>query len=118
MNGLDKSGSTPLHWAAHGGHTECVVSLLAVQNIQVNVQVCIIDELTFYIILHFCCIYFDIGQNKLGDSPLHSAAWKDHEDIVKLLLEKGDNNNEYFSVCSKSMRFNQCVCFYKVLGPT
>lgn len=66
VNGLDKAGSTALHWAARGGHLECVVKLLEVPNVQVNVQ------------------------NKLGDTPLHSAAWKGHSEIVKLLLQKGE----------------------------
>ena len=39
MNGLDKAGSTPLHWAAHGGHVDCMETLLAVPNCEVNVQV-------------------------------------------------------------------------------
>ena len=39
MNGLDKAGSTALHWAAHGGHVQCIQMLLAVPNCQVNVQV-------------------------------------------------------------------------------
>ncbi|KAL5004340.1 hypothetical protein ScPMuIL_017796 [Solemya velum] len=65
VNGLDKAGSTPLHWAAHGGHTECLRTLLAVPNCQVN------------------------SQNKLGDTPLHSAAWKGHASEVELLLLHG-----------------------------
>ncbi|XP_013405121.1 osteoclast-stimulating factor 1-like [Lingula anatina] len=64
VNGLDKAGSTPLHWAAHGGHIDCLETLLKVPNVEVNVQ------------------------NKLGDTPLHSAAWKGHPDAVTLLLEK------------------------------
>lgn len=28
-------------------------------------------------------------KNKLGDTPLHSAAWRGHAQIVQLLLEKG-----------------------------
>ena len=39
MNGFDKAGSTPLHWAAHGGHVECARLLMEVHNCQVNVQV-------------------------------------------------------------------------------
>lgn len=39
VNGLDKAGSTPLHWAAHGGHVDCVKTLLDVPNCAVNVQV-------------------------------------------------------------------------------
>ncbi|KAI0216596.1 Osteoclast-stimulating factor 1 [Lamellibrachia satsuma] len=65
VNGLDKAGSTPLHWAAHGGHMECMEMLLTVPNCEINVQ------------------------NKLGDTPLHSAAWKGHAHAVELLLEKG-----------------------------
>jgi len=40
VNGLDKAGSTPVHWAAHGGHIECVQRLLAVPNCEIDVQVC------------------------------------------------------------------------------
>ncbi|XP_055892076.1 osteoclast-stimulating factor 1-like [Biomphalaria glabrata] len=65
VNGLDKAGSTPLHWAAHGGHIPCLQTLLSIENCEVNVQ------------------------NKLGDTPLHSAAWKGHAEAVKMLLDKG-----------------------------
>jgi len=65
VNGLDKAGSTPLHWAAHGGHLECLKYLLDVENIQLDVK------------------------NKLGDTPLHSAAWKGHAEAVRMLLDKG-----------------------------
>lgn len=65
VNALDKAGSTPLHWAAHGGHIECLRTLLNKPNVQVSVQ------------------------NKLGDTPLHSAAWKGHAEAVELLLERG-----------------------------
>lgn len=69
VNSLDKSGSTALHWAASGGHTECAIILLNVQNTSLNVQ------------------------NKLGDTALHNAAWKGHVDIVRALLEKGAARN-------------------------
>ncbi|XP_077988866.1 osteoclast-stimulating factor 1-like [Glandiceps talaboti] len=65
VNGLDKAGSTPLHWASYGGYIDCMKALLAKPKIQVNVQ------------------------NKMGDTPLHSAAWKGHREAVSLLLEKG-----------------------------
>ncbi len=32
------------------------------------------------------------SQNKLGDTPLHSAAWKGHPAAVAALLEKGTVN--------------------------
>ncbi|CAH1796968.1 unnamed protein product [Owenia fusiformis] len=65
VNGLDKAGNTPLHWAAHGGHIDCMKLLLAAGNIQLDVQ------------------------NKIGDTALHSCAWKGHASAVQLLLEKG-----------------------------
>lgn len=64
VNGLDKAGATPLYWAAHGGHTECVEILLGVPNMAID------------------------AQNKLGDTALHACAWKGHADCVKLLLDK------------------------------
>lgn len=65
VNALDKSGSTPVHWASHAGHIQCLEALLAVNNIEINVQ------------------------NRLGDTPLHSASWKGHVEAVKMLIEKG-----------------------------
>lgn len=74
INGLDKSGSTALHWAASGGHMACAVALLNEPNISLDVQ------------------------NKLGDTALHNASWKGHTDIVEALIERGANtsikNNE------------------------
>eukprot|EP00794_Sanderia_malayensis_P009751 gene9751-10748_t len=69
VNSLDKSGSTALHWAAAGGHTECAVEILNLPHVAINVQ------------------------NKLGDTPLHNAAWKGHADIVEILLQRGAVNN-------------------------
>jgi len=43
VNGLDKAQSTPLYWAAHGGHTECVQALLNVPNISLDSQVSIVQ---------------------------------------------------------------------------
>ncbi|XP_035661835.1 osteoclast-stimulating factor 1-like [Branchiostoma floridae] len=65
VNGLDKAGCTALHWAAHGGHTECVQELLKVPSIRID------------------------QQNKIGDTALHNAAWKGHADVVELLLNRG-----------------------------
>ncbi|XP_076808542.1 osteoclast-stimulating factor 1-like [Clavelina lepadiformis] len=68
INAADKSGSTALYWAAHGGHVECVDVLINNNFIELN------------------------HTNKLGDTPLHAAAWKSHPDVIKLLLHKGANN--------------------------
>lgn len=48
-----------------GAVLECARALLAVRNVELNVQ------------------------NKLGDTALHNAAWKGHAEVVALLLEKG-----------------------------
>ena len=50
VNGLDKAGNSPLHWACRGGHNEAVKLLLQYHPV-IN------------------------AQNKLGDTPLHCAAW-------------------------------------------
>ena len=39
-------------------------------------------------------------QNKLGDTPLHSAAWKGHAPAVELLLAKGDKGR-FFGISDK-----------------
>lgn len=67
INGLDKSGSTALYWAAHSGHGEIAEELVKNSYTDLNMQ------------------------NKLGDTPLHAAAWKGHDEIVALLLERGAN---------------------------
>ena len=38
-------------------------------------------------------------QNKIGDAPIHSAAWRGHADVVKILLEHGEflENDYLFS---------------------
>jgi len=71
--GLDISGNSPLHWSARGGHLECVQEIIqSASKIQNSMQ-------------------FVNAQNKLGDTPLHLAASKDHFEIVALLLDnKGD----------------------------
>ncbi|XP_041465386.1 osteoclast-stimulating factor 1-like isoform X1 [Lytechinus variegatus] len=63
VNSLDKAGATPLYWAAHGGHIDCMRALLAIPNCQIN------------------------AQNKIGDTALHAAAWKGHKEAVQILLE-------------------------------
>jgi ankyrin repeat protein len=37
--GLDSAGNTPLYWASHAGHVDCVQELLALPKPAVNVQV-------------------------------------------------------------------------------
>jgi len=66
LNGTDSSGSTPLFWAAHGGHDDCLKELLKQGNkVQVD------------------------AQNLLGDTALHGASWKGHANAVRLLISAG-----------------------------
>ncbi|XP_037083575.1 osteoclast-stimulating factor 1-like [Pollicipes pollicipes] len=65
VNGLDKAGNTALHWAARGGHLDCAQALLGTPRVCVSVQ------------------------NKLGDTPLHLAAWRGQAPMVALLLRHG-----------------------------
>ncbi|KAE9421311.1 hypothetical protein Angca_006506, partial [Angiostrongylus cantonensis] len=67
VNSLDKSGSTALYWACHGGHASVVKYLLELPGITTS------------------------SQNKLGDTPLHAASWRGHKDCVQLLLDSGVN---------------------------
>lgn len=67
VNGLDKSGSTAIYWAAHSGYLDCLKALMASGGASIN------------------------ASNKLGDTALHAASWKGHKEIVELLLEAGAN---------------------------
>ncbi|KAJ3013434.1 UNVERIFIED_CONTAM: Osteoclast-stimulating factor 1 [Siphonaria sp. JEL0065] len=63
VNGLDKAGNSPLHWAARSGKTQ-VVQMLLEKNAAIN------------------------ARNKLGDTPLHNAAWGGHLGVVTVLLSQ------------------------------
>ncbi|KAI1718038.1 ankyrin repeats (many copies) domain-containing protein [Ditylenchus destructor] len=65
VNCLDKSGSTALYWASHGGHLQAVQLLLSVAKICVS------------------------SQNKMGDTPLHAACYKGRLDCAAALVEAG-----------------------------
>ena len=67
VNGLDKAGSTALHWAAHGGHIECLQALLAVPKCEINVQVG--QEWHIY----FECAVFSLCYESLGPNHLLRA---------------------------------------------
>lgn len=70
--GLDASGNSPLHWSAKGGHLECVQEIISNAMKQYRNPKNFVN-----------------AQNKLGDTPLHGAASKDHVPIVSMLLEHG-----------------------------
>src|SRR5438094_2700213 len=68
VNASDKSGSTPLHFAAAHGQLEVVKLLLAAKA---DVR----------------------AVTSHGNSPLHRAAREGHADIVELLLANGEEAN-------------------------
>lgn len=80
MNSLDKSGSTALYWACHGGHAAVAEVLLKVPNISVSSQV-----LPCFRNKHEPRSF----QNKIGETALHAAAWRGHPACVRLLLDAG-----------------------------
>jgi FOG: Ankyrin repeat len=51
--GLDNAGNTPLYWASHAGHVDCVRELLSLPRPAVNVQVS--DTMMGQLLLG-CCI--------------------------------------------------------------
>jgi len=62
------SGNSPIHWSARNGHLDCIIELLKAKPV--------LNQ-----------------QNKLGDTPLHCAAWGGNAEIAKLLLEHGVDPN-------------------------
>ena len=61
--GLDNAGNTPLYWASHAGHVDCVRELLALPKPAVNVQV---SDITDQLLL-------DEGYVRVNDSSCLSA---------------------------------------------
>eukprot|EP01088_Endostelium_zonatum_P020491 TRINITY_DN7582_c0_g1_i1.p1 TRINITY_DN7582_c0_g1~~TRINITY_DN7582_c0_g1_i1.p1 ORF type:complete len:148 (-),score=45.78 TRINITY_DN7582_c0_g1_i1:143-586(-) len=64
LNKQDSLGNTALHWAASGGHEDCVEWLISV-GANVNIQA------------------------QSGDTPLHKAAWKQNPGCCKALVKAG-----------------------------
>jgi len=65
VNQGDAAGNSALHWAARAGHTDIISALLAVPQVQLNTS------------------------NKLGETPLKTAAMAGRANAVQKLLEAG-----------------------------
>ncbi len=96
VNTADNDGWSPLHYAAHLGHSECVKLLLAAPGIDVN-KANMYGETPLYraalngrsecVKLLLAAPGIDINKaNKNGWTPLWWAAWNGHSECVKLLL--------------------------------
>ena len=87
-----KYGKTPLWIAAFKGHEQIVQLLLEKGNPNVdlpNQVILLIVSFFFFSVSHF---FFCV---KYGITPLYIAAFKGHEQIVQLLLEKGKSNVDF-----------------------
>lgn len=83
----DRNGSTAEHWAAGGGHLECLSYLLSLRDIVYKVpnstQSNVSEEMPQY-------ASRKLGRRRDGKTPLHYAARNGHNEIIDLLLNRYD----------------------------
>ena len=90
-----KDGTTPLCVAAENGHKQIVEILLekGKPNVDLPDEVILLIVSFFFSFFFFLLSHFSILLNvKYGITPLYAAAFKGHEQIVQILLEKGNPN--------------------------
>ena len=86
-----KEGVTPLFIAAEEGYEQIVQLLLEKGKPNVDFATKVILLIVFLFFFHFLIFLFFFNV-KDGETPLYIAAFKGHEQIVQLLLEKGNPN--------------------------
>jgi len=99
VNAPDIQGATPLHKAAGEGHLEVCEYLLA-HGAKVNAQA-LVDGTPLHVAKDRAVAELLLAHGadlrakeiKVGDSPLHSAAWRGHPDVAELLIARGVDVN-------------------------
>ena len=113
-----KYGVTPLFIAAQKGYEQIVQILLEKGKANVDLANKVIFVVCFFFFFfslsHFSNFFFNV---KNGVTPLFIAAFKGHEQIVEILLEKGKPNVDLanqvlFVDCFLFLLFFFFVCYF------
>ena len=92
-----KNGVTPLYIAAQEGYEQIVQFLLEKGNPNVDLPTKVLLLIVFFLFLFLFqfLIFLFFFYLKVGTTPLLVAAQEGHEQIVQLLLEKGNPNVDF-----------------------
>ena len=87
-----KDGTTPLYIAAQNGHEQIVQILLEKGEPNVDLADQVILLIVSFFFFYFLSLFYFFFNVKDGTTPLYIAACNGHEQIVQILLEKGEPN--------------------------